>query len=67
MITVAEGLNRQVRRMCEAAGLRVARLTRVSEGSLGLGDLKPGAWRDLTPEEAKALTGAKEVKRQCKA
>ncbi|MDR2420980.1 MAG: rRNA pseudouridine synthase [Oscillospiraceae bacterium] len=55
MITVAEGRNRQVRRMCETAGLRVARLTRVSEGALRLGGLKPGGWRELTPEEIKSL------------
>ena len=51
LITIYEGRNRQIRRMCEAAGLRVLRLCRVSEGSLSLGDLPLGKWRYLTEEE----------------
>ena len=54
-ITIFEGRNRQVRRMCEAAGLRVLRLCRVSEGPLTLGDLPLGKWRYLTNEELQAL------------
>ena len=54
-ITIHEGRNRQVRKMCAAAGLRVQRLTRISEGPLRLGGLKPGAWRELTAEELAAL------------
>ena len=50
-VTIHEGRNRQVRRMCQAAGLEVARLKRISEGRLQLGDLKPGAWRYLEPRE----------------
>lgn len=50
-VTIHEGRNRQVRRMCEAAGMTVTRLKRIREGSLSLGDLKPGQWRYLTPEE----------------
>ncbi len=50
-ITIHEGRNRQVRRMCEAAGMQVTRLKRVREGSLSLGDLSLGKWRYLTPEE----------------
>ena len=50
-ITIHEGRNRQVRKMCEAVGLKVLRLKRISEGALELGELKPGAWRYLTPEE----------------
>ena len=46
-----EGRNRQVRRMCAAAGLRVRRLQRVREGELRLGALPVGAWRRLTGEE----------------
>jgi 23S rRNA pseudouridine2605 synthase len=57
IITVTEGRNRQVRRMCEAAGLHVVRLTRVSEGAIELGTLRSGAWRNLTPEEVRSLTG----------
>ena len=54
-ITIHEGRNRQIRRMCAAAGLKVRRLTRIAEGPLQLGDLRPGAWRDLTEEEMKQL------------
>ena len=57
-VTIHEGRNRQVRKMCDAAGLRVRRLTRVREGPLSLGDLAPGAWRHLTPEELDALRNA---------
>lgn len=51
LITIFEGRNRQIRRMCEAAGLQVLRLCRVAEGSLSLGDLPLGKWRYLTHEE----------------
>lgn len=54
-VVIHEGKNRQVRRMCAAAGLTVIRLRRVREGSLTLGDLKPGAWRRLTAEELAGL------------
>ena len=54
-VTIHEGRNRQVRRMCQAAGLEVARLKRISEGRLQLGDLKPGAWRYLEPRELSQL------------
>lgn len=54
-ITIHEGRNRQVRRMCQAAGMHVTRLRRISEGSVHLGDLKKGAWRYLTPEEIEVL------------
>ena len=50
-ITIHEGRNRQIRRMCQAAGLRVTRLRRIAEGSVRLGDLKKGSWRYLTAEE----------------
>lgn len=58
LMTIHEGRNRQVRRMCEEVGLDVARLRRVSVGSLRLGMLKPGAWRDLTPDELRAMREA---------
>lgn len=54
-MTITEGRNRQIRRMCEAVGLEVARLKRVSIGPVKLGMLKPGTWRDLKPEELRAL------------
>jgi len=51
------GWKRQVRRMCAAVGLRVLRLRRVRLGPLELGRLRPGAWRDLTTREIRALGG----------
>ena len=54
-ITVHEGRNRQVRKMCALAGLKVTRLVRVSEGGLALGDLRPGCWRELSVEEQSRL------------
>ena len=54
-ITIHEGRNRQVRRMCEAAGMTVTRLKRIREGSLSLGDLPLGKWRYLTAEEVAQL------------
>ena len=54
-ITIHEGRNRQVRKMCEAVGLKVLRLKRISEGALELGELKPGTWRYLTPEELESV------------
>jgi len=51
-VVIHQGLNRQVRRMCAQAGLTVHRLKRVREGSLPLDrTLKPGEWRNLTPQE----------------
>ena len=54
-VTIHEGRNRQVRRMCAAAGMSVTRLIRISEGSLTLGDLPAGCWRYLTEAEISAL------------
>ena len=54
-VTIHEGRNRQIRRMCEAAGMRCTRLRRIQEGSLRLGNLPCGAWRYLTPEEVAEL------------
>ena len=54
-VTIHEGRNRQVRRMCEAAGMICTRLRRIKEGSLSLGDLPLGKWRYLTAEEVTAL------------
>lgn len=54
-ITIHEGRNRQIRKMCEAAGLKVTRLMRVSEGGVELGTLKSGKWRRLTEEELDML------------
>ena len=54
-ITIHEGRNRQVRRMCQAAGMHVTRLCRIREGKLELGDLPKGRWRYLTPQEVSSL------------
>ncbi len=50
-LTIHEGRNRQVRKMCAAAGLEVRRLQRVAEGELRLDGLQCGKWRHLTQEE----------------
>ena len=55
LITIHEGRNRQVRRMCSAAGMQVTRLRRIGEGKLRLGDLPKGKWRYLTEEEIAEL------------
>lgn len=57
-IVIREGRNRQIRKMCEAVGLEVARLRRTAIGPLKLGMLKPGEYRELTAEELKALRNA---------
>lgn len=54
-IVLYEGRNRQIRRMCEALELEVARLKRTAVGSVKLGMLKTGEWRDLTPQEVESL------------
>ena len=54
-ITIHEGRNRQVRRMCEIAGMHVTRLRRIREGKLWLGKLEKGKWRFLTAAEVESL------------
>ncbi len=54
-IRIHEGRNRQIRKMCYCAGLKLTKLKRVSEGSLSVGDLKPGQWRYLTEDELQDL------------
>ena len=54
-ITIHEGRNRQIRRMCEMAGMQVERLKRVREGAVSLGDLPLGKWRYLTEKEISVL------------
>lgn len=55
LVTIHEGRNRQVRRMCDAAGMKVLRLQRISEGNVKLGSLESGKWRYLTAEELASL------------
>ena len=54
-VTITEGRNRQVRKMCEKAGLKVLRLRRVAEGGLALGSLPVGKWRFLSQAEVDKL------------
>lgn len=54
-ITIHEGKNRQVRKMCEAIGHPILRLKRISIGNLKLGDLSTGHYRHLTKEEIEYL------------
>ena len=54
-ITLREGRNRQIRKMCRSVGLPVRDLRRIAMGPIGLGRLKPGQWRDLTPDEVTQL------------
>jgi 23S rRNA pseudouridine2605 synthase len=54
-MTIFEGKNRQVRRMCEKYGYKVLELLRIRIGQLGIGSLRPGNWRYLTKEEVRML------------
>lgn len=55
LITLHEGRNRQIRRMVEAVGHQVVRLKRVQYGTVTLGNLQRGQWRELSPEEVASL------------
>ena len=57
-ITIHEGKNRQIRRMCKACGMSVSRLIRIAEGPILLGQLPAGQWRPMTREEIAFLRGA---------
>lgn len=57
-ITLKEGRNRQVRRMCASIGHPVRKLTRLRVGPIRLGDLPPGRWRELSPQEVEKLKNA---------
>lgn len=54
-IVLYEGRNRQIRKMCEEIGLEVARLRRIAVGSVKLGMLKIGSWREMSEEEVRKL------------
>lgn len=62
-VTIHEGRNRQVRKMCEAIGHPVTHLKRVAIGPIRDGRLKLGAWRELTPEEVRKLRSASAEKK----
>ena len=63
-VTIHQGKNRQVRRMCAQIGLHVVRLQRVQEDSLLLGDLPAGKWRYLTGQELQGLRGGEMHERE---
>ncbi len=65
-IILYEGRNRQIRKMCEAVGLEVARLKRTAIGSIKLGMLKQGAWRELSDDEVRKLMIAADMDRKKK-
>ena len=56
-VAIAEGRNREVRRMLAAVGLRIARLKRVAVGPIELGELPRGAWRAMEKREVASFTG----------
>jgi pseudouridine synthase len=62
-ITVREGRNRQVRKMCEAIGHPVSQLKRVAIGPIRDRKLKPGQWRELTAQEISRLSGVAQSRR----
>lgn len=57
-VTLVEGKNREIRRMCDAVGLTVLRLQRIQIGPIKVGELPSGKWRTLTEHEIKSLLGA---------
>ena len=63
-IIIYEGRNRQIRKMCDSLGLEVARLKRTQIGSVKLGMLKQGDWRNLTEEEVHKLVVASSLDRK---
>ncbi|MGN1417744.1 MAG: pseudouridine synthase [Acutalibacteraceae bacterium] len=65
-IVLYEGRNREIRKMCEEIGLEVARLKRTAIGSLKLGMLKQGQWRELTQDEVRKLMIAAGMERKKK-
>ena len=61
-ITLTQGLNRQIRRMCETLGYEVVSLKRIRIGNVLLGDLKSGEWREITAEEKQQLMNSVKAK-----
>jgi 23S rRNA pseudouridine2605 synthase len=55
IVELTEGKNREIRRMFEALGHEVSRLKRIAFGGLGLGDLQPGEWREVSRDECRAV------------
>ena len=61
-MTLFEGRNRQIRKMCESQNLKITRLCRVALGNIALGSLEVGKWRYLTDEEVDYLSGGAQNK-----
>lgn len=57
-MTLIQGVNRQIRRMCAESGLTILKLRRIKQGPLNIGNLKSGKWRELSDKEASALKKA---------
>jgi len=62
VVTLTEGKNREIRRLCEAVGHPVTRLKRVAFGSFTLGDLAPGEWREVSESEVRAALSVRSVR-----
>lgn len=65
-LTLRQGVNRQIRRMCRDLGLTILRLTRIGQGPLRLEGLEPGQCRLLTPEEVRELRAALGLRATCR-
>ena len=63
-MTLYEGRNRQIRKMCDSVGLKISRLCRVAIGEISLGSLELGKWRQLTKEELEYLKGERNTTRK---
>lgn len=61
LVTLYEGRNRQIRKMCEELGLEVIRLKRIAVGNVKLGMLKQGDWRDLNDDELRSLMASAQI------
>ena len=57
-MTLFEGRNRQIRKMCDTVGLKITRLCRIAMGNIKLGSLPEGKWRRLTKDELAYLDKA---------
>ena len=67
IIVLTQGLNRQIRRMCEALGFHVISLKRIRIMNIRLGNLKPGTWRNVTAEELRELENSLKRKESSRA
>jgi 23S rRNA pseudouridine2604 synthase len=66
-IVLVQGLNRQIRLMCEAFDFHVRQLCRIRIGNIRIDHLRPGRWRNLSPAELDALLPQRRIQRQASA